>query len=70
MDQAAAEMLADAGRRRKRGETVESAVGAAVRRKGADFSEYVRVMSVLREEAAAKKVPVDRFLQDLSSEQE
>ena len=49
---------------------MESAVGAAVRRKGADFSEYVRVMSALREEAAARKVSVDRFLQDLSREQQ
>lgn len=69
MDPAAAEILADAGRRRKSGETVESAVGQAVRRKGADFQEYVRVMSVLREEAAAKKVTVDRTLRDISREQ-
>ncbi len=69
MDSAASEILADAGHRRKSGETVESAVGQAVRRKGSDFQEYVRVMSVLREEAAARKVTVDQVLQDISREE-
>jgi hypothetical protein len=69
MDPGAAEILTDAGRRRKSGETVESAVGQAVRRKGSDFQEYVRVMSVLREEAAARKVTVERILQDMSRQE-
>jgi len=70
MDQAAAEILADAGRRRKRDETVESAVGQAVRRKGLVFQDYVRVMSLLREEAKSRGVSVERALKAISREEQ
>ncbi len=69
MDPASAEILADAGRRRKRDETVESAVGQAVRRKGLVFQDYVRVMSLLREEATKRGVAVERALKDISRQE-
>lgn len=68
MDQGSVSIVQEAVRTRLREEAIERSVGRTVRRRGLEFSDYIRVMSDLRELAKERKVSVDEaaesFLED------
>lgn len=65
MDPDSVSIVQEAARTRLRDETIERSVGRTVRRRGLDFSVYVKVMSDLRDLASERKVPVDEAAEHL-----
>ena len=65
MDKSIEAVLVEASKTRQRKESVERAVGRAVRRKGLDYSVYIAAMSELRTLAASMKVDVGDALKGL-----
>jgi len=68
MDPEAVSIVQEAMRTRLRNETVERAIGRAVRRRGLEFSRYIQVMSDLRDEAKARKTSVEEAAEALAKE--
>lgn len=66
MDQDTVSIVKEAIETRLRNETIERAIGRTVRRRGLDFSKYIRVMSDVRELAAERKVSSDEAAEALS----
>ena len=62
MDSESLAILREARDTRQRKETVERALGRAVRRRGLDFQAYVRLMSELRAFSEKKKLSLDDAL--------
>lgn len=58
-------VLVEAARTRQRKETVERAIGRAVRRMGLDYGTYIAAVSELRELASSMKADVNGALESL-----
>lgn len=56
MDQPHLEILREASGKRQRKETIERALGKAVRNRGLDFSVYIQMMSEIREFARKHRI--------------
>ncbi|UCE44949.1 MAG: hypothetical protein JSU93_06045 [Methanobacteriota archaeon] len=63
-------ILVEAARTKQRKESVERAVGRAVRRMGKDYSVYIAAMSELRELASSTKTTVDEALEKLQEREQ
>ncbi|MFQ5909105.1 MAG: hypothetical protein ACE5IJ_00080 [Thermoplasmata archaeon] len=50
------DIIMDALKHRRRNETLEKAIGKAVRRSGGSFEYYIEIMSCIREKRRAKKL--------------
>lgn len=70
MDPESVSIVREAVRTRLRDETIERAVGRAVRRRGMDFSRYIQVMSDLRDLAGERKVTLEEAAEGLQGEKE
>jgi hypothetical protein len=68
MDPEAVSIVQEAVRIRLRNETIERAIGRAVRKRGLDFSRYVQVMSDLRDLAKERKATSDEVAEGLAEE--
>lgn len=68
MDPASISIIQEAVRTKLRDETVERSVGRTVRRRGLSFSDYIKVMSDLRDLAKEKAAPVDEVAESLLKE--
>jgi hypothetical protein len=68
MDPETASIVKEAVETRLRNETIERAIGRAVRRRGLDFSRYIQVMSAVRELASEKKLSADEAAEGLAEE--
>ncbi|UCE80607.1 MAG: hypothetical protein JSV94_05490 [Methanobacteriota archaeon] len=69
MEESIKGVLVEAAMTRQRKETVERAVGRAVRRKGMDYSMYIAAMSELRDLATSMSLGVEEALESLQKEQ-
>jgi DNA-binding winged helix-turn-helix (wHTH) protein len=62
MDQEDFSIIEEAWRTRLRDETVERSLGRTIRRRGLEFSLYVKIMSEIRETASEKGMSPDDYL--------
>jgi hypothetical protein len=65
MDPEDREVLGESLERMKRKETLEHAVGRVARKRGLDFSAYVRIMSEVRERAHSSGTDQEKAARDI-----
>jgi hypothetical protein len=68
MEPALLEVLRDAVQRRRRDETLEKAVGRAVRNRNLDFAVYIKIMSEVRQFAEAHGLEPDDAVPEMLDE--
>ena len=67
MEPALLDILRDALATKQRKETLERAIGKAVRRNGLDFGVYIKIMSELRELSKKGQVDLEDIAESLVS---
>jgi hypothetical protein len=60
-------VIADALKRRRKKETLERAIGKAVRRSGGTYEDYIEVMSCIRERREGKDLTLEEAAREVAS---
>jgi len=63
-----AEVLAEAIKRRRGKETLELAVGRAVRNRAGKYEDYMRIMADVRDLAETKGISVDEAAKEIANQ--
>jgi hypothetical protein len=61
------EVIEDALKRRRKNETLERAIGKAVRRSGGKYEDYIEIMSCIREKREKKDLTLEEAAREVAS---